>query len=76
MKVLLIVPSEDDLEFISSFTATKADIYPHIGLAYIAAVAEKNGHEVRIADNRFHPLEEIEKTIRSFNPDVVGISAT
>jgi hypothetical protein len=40
LKVLLIVPSLDGLLSIHSFTEKKADIYPHIGLAYIAAVAE------------------------------------
>lgn len=76
MKILLIIPSDDDLEFITSFVATQTDVYPHLGISYIASVAEKNGHNVRILDNRFHPLNEIEDAIKEFNPDVIGITAT
>ena len=63
---------------------------PPIGLAYIAAVLEKNGFEVAILDSGVEgydweiikgryvtyglPYEEIKERIKKFNPDMVGVS--
>lgn len=52
--------------------------YPPLGLAYIGAVLEKNGHTVKIFDltlNSKIPLENKMKEIVEFFPNVVGISA-
>lgn len=51
--------------------------YPPIGLASLAAVAEKQGHEVQIIDGEIEDLstkQMIEK-INHFSPDIVGITA-
>jgi radical SAM superfamily enzyme YgiQ (UPF0313 family) len=47
---------------------------PHLGLAYLGAVSERRGDEVRIfdADIEEQPLDEF---IREFKPHVVGITA-
>ncbi|NUQ37392.1 MAG: radical SAM protein [Caldilineales bacterium] len=47
---------------------------PHLGLAYLAAVSERRGDEVRIfdADVEEQPLSEF---IQAFRPHVVGITA-
>ena len=50
---------------------------PLIGLAYIAAVLEKNGYEVKVID--CPPLkmtyESLKREIVHFKPDVVGITS-
>src|SRR4030066_1437103 len=50
---------------------------PLIGLAYIAAVLEKNGYEVKVMD--CPPLnltyEGLKREIALFEPDIVGITS-
>ncbi|RLC75822.1 MAG: B12-binding domain-containing radical SAM protein, partial [Chloroflexi bacterium] len=48
---------------------------PPLGLAYLAAISESKGHEVRAYDGEVDP-EPLEQVVRNFNPDVVGITAT
>jgi len=43
-----------------------------LGLEYLAASLERRGHKVRIVDERFSPA--LEGVVRSFAPDVVGVS--
>jgi len=52
-------------------------IYPPLGLAYIGAVLEKGGHEVKILDCKALNLssEETSNYIKKYNPVVVGITA-
>jgi len=60
--------------------------WPPLGLAYIAAILEKNGHQVQIIDRDiflyrykfdFQKIDEVTlKEIGSFKTDIVGISAT
>src|SRR4030042_1198358 len=45
-----------------------------LNLEYIAANLEKNGIEVKIIDELVG--QNIEKEIKKFNPDIVGITAT
>jgi len=51
---------------------------PPLGLAYIAAVAEQAGHEVRIIDSPTLGLsnEELISRIVNYKPEVLGIGAT
>jgi anaerobic magnesium-protoporphyrin IX monomethyl ester cyclase len=66
-KVLLINPKKEDIEF----------TYPHNGLAILAGILKKRGHEVLIADFAFL-IEERDKDIsffiNMFKPDIIGIS--
>jgi hypothetical protein len=50
-------------------------IFP-LGLGYIAAAAQQAGHEVAVADLCFvrHPLRFLPRQIRTFHPEVVGLS--
>lgn len=50
---------------------------PPLGLLYIAAVLEKDGHDVRIIDAPVEnlDLEDVLNRIGEFRPDFVGISA-
>ena len=49
-------------------------ISPHLGLAYLGAVSQERGDEVRVydADVEDQPLGAF---IREFSPDLVGITA-
>jgi radical SAM superfamily enzyme YgiQ (UPF0313 family) len=53
------------------------NVIPALGLGYLAAVAEREGHEVRILDcARGLGWEAIAEEGLSFKPDVVGVTAT
>ena len=46
-------------------------------MAYLAAVAEKAGHEVRIVDaGRGESWDLVEHSLEDFRPDLVGLGAT
>ena len=47
---------------------------PHLGIAYLAAVSEQRGDEVRVFDM---DIEEIKLTdfVRDYQPDIVGITS-
>ena len=61
---------------VQAFTALDMELVYPIGLAYLAA--HLDGHDVRIFDVNVHakdrPYETLEAELRSFAPDVVGIS--
>jgi len=50
-------------------------IFP-LGLAYIAAATQRAGHEVAVTDLCFgsQPIRDLQQQIRSFQPDVIGLS--
>ena len=49
---------------------------PPLGLAYIAAVLEENGHKVKIIDTATLEMDTSKwiKEVRSWKPDIVGLS--
>ena len=51
---------------------------PPLGLAYVAAVLEKNGFSVEIYDNYLleRPIEEVKAEIRKRQPKIVGITCS
>ena len=51
---------------------------PPLGLAYVAAVLEKNGFQVEIYDNYLleRPTEEVESEIAKRSPEIVGITCS
>ncbi len=56
----------------------KANDYPPLGLAYLAAVLERAGHEVQVFDFGLDPLVSVETDIDrvcAFDPQVVGITS-
>ncbi|MEA2036097.1 MAG: radical SAM protein [Nanoarchaeota archaeon] len=73
-KVLLVNPSSRD-----SKGMNEATIYPPLGLAYLASYLREKStihtYEIKIIDANVLnlPNEEIIKSVRKFNPDVVGI---
>ncbi|UCH89710.1 MAG: cobalamin-dependent protein [Thermoplasmata archaeon] len=75
-KVLLINPAEFETKYTKAPSLNRM-VFPPLGLAYIAAVLEENGHKVSILDAP--PLQIKEKqlmeTVRKTKPDIVGIQA-
>lgn len=50
---------------------------PSVGLAYIAAVLEKNNHKVKIIDcmiEGINTYKDLKTKIKEFNPDLIGFS--
>jgi anaerobic magnesium-protoporphyrin IX monomethyl ester cyclase len=65
---------EEDLRVVSD----EFGLYPPLGLAYIAAVLEKEGHELIIIDAKALKLtkEETLQQIKNFNPEMLGFMLT
>ena len=82
MKVMLISPPYPKDRIFRKSMKNLGAILPPLGVAYIAAMLEKDGHEVKIIDGPAwatvfeYGFEELEKDIKNFSPDVVGISAS
>lgn len=75
MKVLLINPSLNVQKIFGNFGKFMEPM-PCIGLAYIAAVLEKNGTEVHVIDDfaTHVGLGGIIKKVREIKPDMVGMT--
>ncbi len=73
MKVLLIVPPNSQEERYGRFSEI-GTLYPPLGLAYIAAVAEREA-EVRVIESEAmnYSYEDIIQLTKEFNPDLVGM---
>jgi anaerobic magnesium-protoporphyrin IX monomethyl ester cyclase len=68
MKIALIGPKWNKL----------VNSYPSLGLGYIAAVLEQDGHEVRIVDMGLRPSVTVEEELQpvyGFQPDLVGFTS-
>lgn len=78
MKISLLYPKwTTDYGLVSHF-AKKASVWPPLNLAYLAAVAEKDGHEVNIIDGEVEKmsLDKMVEETSNLNPDIIGITAT
>jgi anaerobic magnesium-protoporphyrin IX monomethyl ester cyclase len=71
MKVCLISPP-----YSSAVKSVVGITSPPLGLAYIASMLRQN-HEVKIIDSSIlnYTIGDVERELRSFNPDVVGITS-
>ncbi len=52
--------------------------YPPLGLAYLAAIAEQDGHEVRIHDFGLYPKRSVEEDVKEivdYKPDLVAFTS-
>ena len=74
MKLLLVIPP-NTLEERYGKLSSIGTLYPPLGLAYLAAYAEKFGHEVKVIDSEAEGFgyKEVNKIAKSFNPDLVGM---
>lgn len=78
MKISLLYPLwTEEYGEISHF-AKKMGVYPPLNLAYLAAISEKEGHEVNIIDGEADDLsiEQIVNQTKKFSPDLIGITGT
>ena len=66
MRVLLINPK--------SSLPIETRTSPPLGLAYLAAVSEQAGHQVRVHDGDVEEMP-LEAALREFEPHIVGITA-
>ena len=73
MRILLINPAMN-LETLGKFKGLLEPM-PVIGLAYIAAVLEQEGHRVQAIDQFTYGMSVVEmmEQVRAFRPDVLGI---
>ena len=77
MKVVLIFPPQSLQERYSHDVGNVGGFLPPLGLCYMAAVLERDGHNVKLMDcpaNSYTKLDII-NYIREFKPDVIGIAA-
>jgi len=74
MKLLLIIPPNTPEEAYGKLSSV-GTLYPPLGLAYIAAYAEKQGHKVKVidAEAETYNFEEINHLALKFSPDLVGM---
>lgn len=78
MKICLLFPKwTGEYGLFSCFTR-RAGTFPPLNLAYIAAIAEGQGHEVRISDGEVDNIspEKMVQETSDFNPDLIGMTAT
>ncbi len=73
MKIMLIYPPTNRLFKLALKTSP-----PPLSLAYLAAVARENGHDVKVIDSQVmdYTFDDVEKEIKNYSPDLVGITAT
>lgn len=78
MKIILLYPQWSGTYGIFAHFAKRAGRWPPLNLCYLAAVAEKAGHQVKIIDGEAEEvsLEKMVKQVVRFNPDIIGITAT
>lgn len=78
VRILLLYPKWTSDYGVFSHFAKKAGVYPPLNLAYLAALAEKQGHEVRIIDGEVEEMycDEVVDEVIKFNPNLVGMTAT
>ena len=74
MKVLLVNPAMN-MKALGKFQGLLEPM-PVIGLAYVAAVLERDGHEVKAIDQFTFgmPVPEVIDQLKEFQPDLLGLS--
>jgi radical SAM superfamily enzyme YgiQ (UPF0313 family) len=79
MKIALVSPPYAAEALVGKTASMKAvlNIIPPLGLAYLAAVLEQDGYDVRIFDCSIGiSLSQLMGHLKEYRPDVVGISST
>lgn len=79
MKVVFIYPRwTSEQTGIMRFFSRKVGVVPPLGLAYLAAITEAEGHEVLIIDAEAEQLDIVTvlQKIEAFSPNIIGITAS
>lgn len=78
MKILLFNSLNPHKKFNENlpFVDEEFGIFPPLDLCYIAAVCKKNGHEVKLIDQKVTRFSEnkIKKLMGDFRPDILGLN--
>lgn len=76
MKIILVVPPLTLEERYGDLKGV-GTLYPPLGLAYIAAIGERCGHEVKVVESEAmgYSYADIERLITEFQPDVLGMQS-
>ncbi len=78
MRIVLVHPTWTKNYGINTYFAKRASVHPPLNLATLAAIAEQNGHEVKIVDGQVENMS-LQKTVEEimvFKPDIIGMTAT
>ena len=76
MRVILLFPKWTFHQGIVGYFAKKGSTFTPLNLAWLAAIAERDGHEVGIIDGEAEDLslpKMVEQTL-AFRPDIIGIT--
>lgn len=78
MDIILLYPKWTSEYGIFSYFPKNLSSWPPLNLAYLAAIAEEMGHNVKIIDGEIEnlSLEKMTEQTELFNPDIIGITAT
>jgi len=78
MKITLIYPAYTEIYGDYKPAARIGVLYPPLGLSYLAATLEREGHSVEIIDMEAELIgkEQLEKRIKETKPDIAGITST
>lgn len=78
MKLSLIFPSWTFVFRKMAKVAKGASTFPPLNLAYLAAIAEKAGHQVQLIDGEAETMNfaDILEEVNKFSPDLIGLTAT
>jgi len=78
MRISLLFPRWTGVFGVFSKLAKKTSGFPPLNIGYLAAVAERAGHEVQIVDGEIEELsnQDIVDRVRIFSPDLIGITST
>lgn len=78
MKILLIYPQWTAEYGVFKSFAKAMSSFPPLHLAYLAAIAEKQGHEVKIIDGEVNGIsnDNMVNHVAAFDPDIIALSAT
>jgi len=78
MRIMFLYPKWTGDYGLFSVFAKKAGVYPPLNLAYLASIAEKLGHEVKIIDAEVEniPCEELVERVVKYKPEIIGMTAS
>ncbi|MFC1724221.1 B12-binding domain-containing radical SAM protein [candidate division KSB1 bacterium] len=78
MRLSLVFPRWTEVFGSFSNVARGTSIFPPTNLTYLAAIAEKEGHDVQLIDGEaeFLNISQMVKNVKDFKPDLIGITST
>lgn len=55
---------------------TKVGLLPHLGILYLSAILQKEGHNIKVIDAQLYgySFADVINELRNFKPDIIGVS--